>query len=152
MSVPARPMAGVLCLLAVLQLNDRSTRAAELVSVGLASGRRFTAYIDARTNDDKLWLRFEGQGILVLRPIDWDRLRSAEIGGRTLTVADFKQHAASLSSSASEEVSPSQVVTASIPPPSSLAHRGAWPSSAASLRSVDFHARIANWDDNVNMD
>ena len=56
----------------------------DLITVHLASGRSFTAALDPRTDSTELWLRFETNGVEVLRPIHWDRVTSAELAGQTL--------------------------------------------------------------------
>ena len=55
------------------------------ISVRLASGRTFTAALDARTDATQLWLRFQQAGAEVLRPIEWDRVASAEVAGQKLS-------------------------------------------------------------------
>ncbi len=55
------------------------------ISVYLASGRTFTAALDARTDPVQLWLRFEQAGATLLRPIRWDRVIWAEVAGEKLS-------------------------------------------------------------------
>lgn len=55
-----------------------------IMSVSLASGRKFTAALDSRTDGARLWLRFQRDRITILRPIDWNRVVMAELGGRQL--------------------------------------------------------------------
>jgi hypothetical protein len=72
--------------------------ASEPVTVSLASGRRFTGAVDARTDDAQLWLRVESGPITLLRPIDWDRVRGAQIGDKQLSAAELHDQSATLKS------------------------------------------------------
>jgi hypothetical protein len=68
------------------QALPHTTEAAEAtITVHLASGRTFEAALDARTSAAELWLRFNRAGAELLRPIDWDRIVSAEVAGKTLS-------------------------------------------------------------------
>jgi hypothetical protein len=68
------------------------------VTVLLASGRRFTGAVDARTNDSQLWLRVESGPITLLRPIDWERVKSASIGDKQLTADELHAESATIKS------------------------------------------------------
>jgi hypothetical protein len=91
---------GLFLLVGLLGLANWSPPAAasEPVTVLLASGRRFTGAVDARTNAAQLWLRVESGPITLLRPIDWDRVRSAQIGDKQLTVDELHDQSATLKS------------------------------------------------------
>jgi hypothetical protein len=56
-----------------------------LLTVRLASGREFTAHVDART-DEKLWLRFSSGRGQLFRPIAWDRVVSAQLDGKPVEI------------------------------------------------------------------
>jgi len=60
---------------------------AEVVEVELASGRVFEAQVDARTNADQLWLRFEEGRSYMLRGIDWDAVVEVRQGEQVLEPA-----------------------------------------------------------------
>jgi hypothetical protein len=68
----------------------------EEVAVTLHSGRTFRAAVDPRTSDDELWLRFEGLGMAILRPVAWERVRQAVVQGETLDAAAFRRKAMEL--------------------------------------------------------
>jgi hypothetical protein len=72
--------------------------ASDPVTVLLASGRRFTGAIDARSDDAQLWLRVESGPITLLRPIDWDRVRTAQIRDKQLTADELHDQSAMLKS------------------------------------------------------
>jgi hypothetical protein len=42
-------------------------------------------YVDFRTDNAHFWLRMEADSITLLRPIDWDRIRSAQVGDKRLS-------------------------------------------------------------------
>lgn len=62
------------------------------VSVVLASGRRFTANIDSRSDAQTLWLRFGNEAASVRRPIEWNRIVTAKLiePAREVAVAEMK--------------------------------------------------------------
>jgi hypothetical protein len=74
-------------LLAAESLPTPAAVSDDMITVHLASGRTFTAALDARTNSTELWLRSDADGVEVLRPIRWDHVASAEVAGRTLSGA-----------------------------------------------------------------
>ncbi len=51
--------------------------ASETMTVRLQSGRTFTAAVDARTDDNRLWLRFGAGSTVVLRPVAWSAIVDA---------------------------------------------------------------------------
>ena len=57
----------------------------------LAGGRVFTAALDAQTDADRLWLRFERGGAELLRPIDWDRVVTADLSGSRLSGPELRR-------------------------------------------------------------
>ena len=66
-------------------------RAAEpALTVKLASGREFTAQVDQRTGD-QLWLRFSAGRASILRPIDWDRVKSAQLDGKEVELTKLRE-------------------------------------------------------------
>ena len=54
------------------------------VTVQLASGRSFTAQVDNRTDDRRLWLRFVRKNAILLRPIAWSSIIIASYEGDLL--------------------------------------------------------------------
>ena len=60
------------------------------VTVGLTSGRSFTANVDRRTDDTRLWLRWTRESARLLRPIAWDCIRWVQVGQETLTGEEFR--------------------------------------------------------------
>ncbi|MEX0586420.1 MAG: hypothetical protein WD176_07240 [Pirellulales bacterium] len=68
------------------------------VTVVLASGRSFTGAVDTATNDQVLWLRADLPRGALLRPIDWDRVKSATHNGVELTADELRAQAPELQS------------------------------------------------------
>jgi hypothetical protein len=71
-------------MLAAESLPTPAAASDDMITVHLASGRAFTAALDARTNSAELWLRVNANGVELLRPIPWDRVTSVDVAGRTL--------------------------------------------------------------------
>src|SRR5437660_10719031 len=85
-------LAGLLLALTVAA----KASAGQPVSVLLTSGRHFTGAVDSRTDDAHLWLRASENSIELLRPIDWDRVVSAQIGDKNLSPSEFMAAAVDL--------------------------------------------------------
>jgi hypothetical protein len=136
--------------------------AGEQMTVRLQSGRTFTAQIDARTDNRRLWLRFENGAMTLWRPVRWDRVVEGTYQGQTLTPAKVRAAAERIKSEPSrvEEVAPAIEAQVSHNPHS----RGAMSprtrhSQVARLRlsdgqtrSLKIAARVANWDADVEAD
>jgi hypothetical protein len=109
-----------------------------IVTVQLRDGRRFTAAVDARTNDDRLWLRFDRSATMILRPVEWTAIESVEHGDKNMSVAEFKPIAADVASERhlQRPRSPSNSATVS----------NSHELTTASAASLDITASLANWD------
>lgn len=76
---------------------------AEEILLQLQSGRTLKGVVDEKTSERELWLRAEGNAIVVLRPIAWDRIRRATIGGEQLDADAFRKRAMHLRAAPSAE-------------------------------------------------
>jgi hypothetical protein len=144
----------------------------DLVAVEVTSGRVFRGEIDSQTSETQLWLRWSQGAIVVRRPIHWERVVRAEVGGETLSGEEFRL----LSVGQPGQVDAKPVATESgrsrvirlhsdrsTPPGySAAAHVAQDPASAAKadiggqktppVRSLAMAARVANWDGDVEVD
>ena len=112
-----------------------------LLSVKLASGRKFTAYVDQRT-DELLWLRFSSGGGHILRPIAWERVASAQLDGKSVELNDLRSVCAQVKSSAQpQETLPAPILAAKAPMQAN-----------PSVASIRIDAWLANWDADVETD
>jgi hypothetical protein len=64
--------------------------ASQPMIVAVASGRTFTGELDARTDQDRLWLRRQQGSALVLRPLQWDRVLAVRVAGEELSGEAFR--------------------------------------------------------------
>ena len=138
--------------------------AAEMVSVKLQSGRRFTAEISPRTDAHRLWLRFRAEGVSLLRPIDWDRVVEARYKDQTLSADELRELATELVAHEpldADVIAPTKTpvtnpATTTNPSPTANALSPSSPPphlvAAAQVRTVDFYARVANWDNDADAD
>lgn len=120
----------------------------------LTSGRQFAGTIDARSNDQELVLCSSSGGFAIRRPIQWERIVSATLGGELITVAELRERARgveavvveprewagergqkTVDSDQQEQQSPSDVQGVLYP-----------------VTTISFDARIANWDADVETD
>jgi hypothetical protein len=113
------------------------------VSVQLAGGREFAGALDARTDDEKLWLRWTVGEVQLQRPIAWERIQSVELNGAPIEVKELRVQAARLATPGLT----TQLRRASpnAPPRSSLA-------VSPVVRSIQCDAWLANWDSDAAFD
>ena len=130
-------MAGILfSAIGQLHAGDR------MLTVRLASGRDFTASVDART-DEMLWLRFSSGGGHILRPIAWERVVAAQLDGQDVEMKELRGLCARVKSDApAKEILPPVVVVANAPPPFVV----------PAIASIRIDAWLANWDADVETD
>lgn len=130
------------------------------VTVELASGRRFTAEVDARTDRSRLWLRRDLKSGFLLRPIDWAGVVCVELGGDRFTGEEF-HHAVgkvrqSLPAEADRDATPSAIAVgpAENRLGASTARQPHVQDSrrAPRVRSFVVEAQLANWDGDVETD
>ncbi len=62
----------------------------DVVSVRLTSGKSITAQVDARTGDDRLWLRFDTGSTVVRRAIAWQDVREIKQASRSISIESVK--------------------------------------------------------------
>ncbi|MGI8978236.1 MAG: hypothetical protein ACR2FY_03320 [Pirellulaceae bacterium] len=116
----------------------------QLLTVRLASGRDFTAHVDART-EETLWLRFSSGGGNILRPIAWDRILAAQLDGQDVDLPELRGICARVKSGApAKEILPPAVAVAVAKAP--------LPPSSPAVASIRIDAWLANWDGDVETD
>ncbi len=144
----------------VFALAGTNHSSATEVTVQLSSGRVFRGAVDARTDADRLWLRFSMESGFLIRPIDWRRVVSATQGDRPLThdelrqIADQLKDAATLDSEHTigiERSNSGGVPVEPLPVPNGQAEPPP-PSPQPRVRSLKIDAAVANWDDDVEVD
>ncbi|MEX2561202.1 MAG: hypothetical protein WD403_14870, partial [Pirellulales bacterium] len=155
-----------LCLaVAALLLPAAPAEAAERITVRLHSGRSFTAAVDERSNPDRLWLRFDRPGSMLLRPIAWTEVAGAIRGDQVLDADELLRSLDQLSSKRllpKPKSTPSdrgaepielngvpQAAAGSLPSAEVTAYR---PELPPVVRSIVVDAWVANWDADVETD
>ncbi len=117
---------------------------AELVEVHVRSGRTFAGRVDERSDDARLWLRFQMGSTTLWRPIDWSRVVSVMRDGRALS----KQEALAMASEAPAR--PQRNEAAVVPGRVTMAEAARQTLEAVpTVRSVEFTARLGNWNPGV---
>ncbi|HWB00626.1 MAG TPA: hypothetical protein VG713_19165 [Pirellulales bacterium] len=122
--------------------------------VHLASGRTFEGQIDAKTDDERLWLRTVRGGMMVERPIAWDAVRFADVGGETIASAQLRSRANTLKSDTPRRFTdppprPRPESTPGEPTAPRPTEREPMPPRIATLQ---VEATVANWDADVETD
>ncbi|MCE9546562.1 MAG: hypothetical protein K8T25_13730 [Planctomycetia bacterium] len=87
-----------LVLAALTSAAATASETSPVISVTLQSGRTFEAAVDARTDRAQLWLRFDSSAGVLLRPVDWNRVTSAEYQGQRLTANELQGRVSELQS------------------------------------------------------
>ena len=146
MSILNRTMmtTGILALVLTSTLVD----AGEVVSVRLESGKRLTAQIDPRTDDDRLWLRFGTGSTIIRRAINWQEVAEAAHDGESIGQEELQ----ALSATASDETARAKATPRQPVGKSDADRARELLALAKPVASIDFEANIANWDGDVNMD
>ena len=133
--------------------------ASSTITVELVSGRTFTAEIDGRTDAAQLWLRWQQTGGELLRPIRWDCVVRARVGGEDMSGEQFHALVRRLRSEVpAEPETPTPrntivMIGAPAPPRPVIAPAG--PAGAAPtprVTSLAFDAMVGRWDENVEAD
>lgn len=79
-----------LCRVSALPARASDDIADEPVALQLLSGRTYVGAIDARTDRDRLWLRFGSTKAEILRPIEWHRVAGVRIAGEDVPAAKLR--------------------------------------------------------------
>lgn len=118
------------------------------VTVRLASGRTFTAAIDAKTDATTLWLRFDAPGGTLLRPVQWGRVISAQGSQGEMTAEELRQGWPAM-------VSHTDITESAPQPANETAIRVAPHTSeptASRVATILADAYVAHWGPNVEAD
>jgi hypothetical protein len=99
----------------------------QLLRIQVRSGRVFAGRLDARTSGAQLWLRSGDAQAAIVRPIDWERIVAAEVGGKRLTAEAFRAWA---SAQAAGENASRQAAEGGSPGQASAVVQGRSPSGA----------------------
>lgn len=113
------------------------------VSVQLAGGREFAGVLDARTDDEKLWLRWTVGEVQLQRPIAWERVKSVELNGAPIEVQELQEQAAKLATPGRD----TQLRRASTAAPPRRTR-----AVSPVVRSIQCDAWLANWDSDAAFD
>jgi hypothetical protein len=128
------------------------------VLVELNSGRKLEGFIDARSTDVQLVMRFERGGASLSRQLSWSEVRSVELQGKEITRDELRRRYLELATKMKasperarqhrSEASPSDLQQ----PADLLATTPQPPLPPARVTSLSFDALLANWDADVEAD
>jgi hypothetical protein len=148
-----RPILLTACL-ATLVLGGRPATGAERVEVETRGGRVLRGVVDARTDDDRLWIRQEEGGAVLVASTAWGDVVQATVDGQPVAAGDLRTRAAETATAgprwfAEVEVPPRAPGTAlGVSPPHSYA-----PMGRPHVRSVEIvEACLVNLDRDVEPD
>lgn len=141
-------------LLCIGSMADaQQTESAALVVVNLASGRAFRGTIDPRTDGEQLWIRCVYGQAVILRPVLWERIVSAEVAGKNLAMENFRELADRLKIATPRQPWPaaqeSCAATALVLRPASF---DGIPACFPEVRSLHATAHHSNWDADAQLD
>lgn len=112
------------------------------LTVEVEGGRAFTGLVDKKTDDRRLWLRFEEGTAVLWRPITWSRIVAASHRGQKVDLDKLQGLSRQIQSSRQIVVQPRAVQSPSPP----TEHAPAPPASLA------IEAELSNWDADVETD
>lgn len=156
---------GLLLILASVTTGDAmgqvvSDKPTSGVVVDVVSGRRFVGEVDPDTNESTLWLRRDLASGYLLRPIDWQRVTSVELGGDAYSGEEFRKAL----SVVREALASESQQNAALGKPSGQGSIILGPAAAttqivaphadepARVQSLAIDAYLANWDADVEPD
>jgi hypothetical protein len=126
------------------------------VTVELDSGRAFVGEVDAKSDDERMWIRFSQPGVTLLRPIAWDRIARVRRGDAVLTAGELRASLPSLATETpSVEPADSPPLTAEAVPRGRLLPEAALdlhPALPPRVAMLQIRATAANWDGDVELD
>ena len=137
----------LLVAFAILVATGES-HAAEVVSVRTTDGKKMAASLHPRTNGEHLWLRFGDERTVILRAIAWERVAEATLNEAPISAAELRQLAEKQST---EDSNPPSADLYSSKRSQAEQARDLLGFSRR-INAVDFDARIANWDRDVEFD
>lgn len=137
------------CLSAVR--GDEPVAPAQL-SVQLVGGRTVQGVVDARTNDQQLWLRATSGTAYVQRGIVWGRVEKADYQEKSLTREELQEMAATLATAPPQAVSGKRPKGERSQPLDGEGSQAESPLRAAKLVTISCSAWLANWDSDVEPD
>jgi hypothetical protein len=135
----------------------QDSQQADTISVRVASGRVFVGQLDARTDAGQLWLRSGHDSLVLLRPIQWDRVVQVSVADQDLSGEEFRQIVRTVKPAdpASEtRVAGPKEITITGGHESDVAPEAvrAEPPELPRVRSLAIDAAVANWDADVEVD
>ncbi|WP_254508091.1 hypothetical protein [Anatilimnocola floriformis] len=116
------------------------------IKIEHTSGRRWEGLIDARSTPEQLMLRFERGTAVLLRPIPWSEIRTAEVDGKAVTVTELAKSYESLATSATPFAERTKI-TPEVP-----ANEQPLPPPPNKVAAIACDALLANWDADVETD
>lgn len=139
-------------VLLLLLIGAGTTGAAEPVTVELLSGRTFTGRIDARTDDQRLWLRFDEGAASIVRPIAWQRVIAVEYGPERFDAERARQLVKELATAAPDRPRPSDSPEGASPRVPVVASDAYPPHASGTIGSLQVDAYVADWGPGVEVD
>ena len=126
-----------------------SQGSAEPVTIVLESGQRLTGLVDAQTDGQRLWLRFQRGGAMLRRPIAWTQFNQAFIGTEAVAPSELRERSGALSSTAPKRTKAARPRPAPAAPDGRTDDADTPPGRPATLR---IEAATDDWDSDVEPD
>jgi hypothetical protein len=142
--------------------NDSRASAEEPVVVHLLDGRILEAEVDARTDDELLWLEFTAPGIILRSAVPWGEVAAVWRAGERLSAAELRRQAEqpttappddSSSSAAAEWAERGQDAKNQKRTSGARSeHEFGWTAAAGDVQSLQVAAAVSNWDADAEVD
>jgi hypothetical protein len=121
------------------------------VTVESTSGRAWEGFVDTRSTDVQLVLRFERGGAILWRSIPWQEIRSSNLLGEELTAAELRRRVPTLATAAKSRAERARLKLLQ-PAPAVETTQPETPLPPPRIMSISCDALLANWDADVEAD
>lgn len=143
---------GLVPLTFAQQLTSPPSSSHTPVTVFIRDGRTLTGYVDRRTDDGVLWLRFIRDAVALTTGFTWDLIERVDVGDEQHSPQSFRQIAARFASEAPAVLPPS---TSGKPVRMSTTRRRSLPPvnpPSNRIRSLEVEAQVDNWNRDAESD
>lgn len=141
----------LLIMIAVIIAAVPSVGAEEPVFVWLQDGRMLAGHVDARTDEERLWLRSSSATFVLTTSVAWTNIDAASVDGQKLSAEQLQHRADDLKSPVPADHLQLGVRALNEPVmnlPRPLLNRA----DATRVASLAVEARVANWDRDAEVD
>jgi hypothetical protein len=125
---------------------------AESVFVWLDDGRVLTGEVDARTDEEHLWLRTSSKSFVLATSVEWTQVKAVRAAGKQLTRDDFGKRVDEFKSEPPEDHLAERKPAVLEHGTTIVEREHARRNAATRVTTLDVEAHLANWDRDAEID